>query len=272
MMRGVVVLPAFQNAAQLRAPADAAAGFAGTGMGRSFSATPELAAWEGEAYSVRRKDGGYELWTRDGGGHRVETAIDAVIGSGRHARMLLSRAAGGGWLELPLAWYAADGGKYAASPHFGFSEACLACHARGQGDHPATFGCVGCHAASGGDQPGEGLCLQCHLGASGLNSGHGTAAASGTGAEDKFELNSSGYRLLQSRCYRSSGGKLTCTTCHPAHTFSKTAAEYRMVCRGCHPTMHNGAPLECPRCHMPKRGAQDAAGMLVADHRIQRPL
>jgi formate-dependent nitrite reductase cytochrome c552 subunit len=36
--------------------------------------------------------------------------------------------------------------------------------------------------------------------------------------------------------------------------------------------MHNGAPLDCPRCHMPKRPAQDAAQMMVTDHRIRRPL
>jgi len=49
-------------------------------------------------------------------------------------------------------------------------------------------------------------------------------------------------------------------------------AEYRMVCRGCHPTMHNSAPLNCTRCHMPKRRAEDAVEMMVTDHRIQRPL
>jgi formate-dependent nitrite reductase cytochrome c552 subunit len=36
--------------------------------------------------------------------------------------------------------------------------------------------------------------------------------------------------------------------------------------------MHNAAPLDCPRCHMPKRQAQDAAQMMVTDHRIRRPL
>jgi len=36
--------------------------------------------------------------------------------------------------------------------------------------------------------------------------------------------------------------------------------------------MHNGAPLDCTRCHMPQRQAQDAPGIMVTDHRIQRPL
>src|SRR4029077_6338593 len=34
----------------------------------------------------------------------------------------------------------------------------------------------------------------------------------GTGHDDKFEINSAGYRLNQSACFLKSGGKLTCTT------------------------------------------------------------
>jgi tetratricopeptide (TPR) repeat protein len=263
---------------QLRAPSDPAQTFAATGMARTFSETPELAPFDGDPYSVLRKDGRYYLQNRDREGHVRQTSIDAAIGSGRHARVLLSRTAGGGWVELPLAWYGADGGRYAASPGFGFSANCLVCHARQDGDRPAAFACASCHAAAGSGKPGQAVCLQCHLEASGPNSAHGTGAAgedkaAGTDkGDDKFELNSAGYRLLQSRCYRGSAGKLTCTTCHPAHSFSKTLAEYRMVCRGCHPTMHSGAALDCTRCHMPKRQAQDAAQMMVTDHRIRRPL
>jgi hypothetical protein len=254
--------------AQLRAPSDPAQTFAVTGMSRTFSETPTLPPLEGAPYSVVRVDGRNYLQSRDSEGHVRQSRIDAAIGSGRHARMLLSRTADGGWLELPLAWYGEEGGKYAASPNFGFSAKCLACHARQESAGPTTFGCASCHAASGSAKPGQAVCLQCHVGAGGPDSAHATGAA----PEDRFELNSSGYRLLASRCYQGAAGKLTCTTCHPAHSFSKTPAEYRMVCRGCHPAMHNGAPLDCTRCHMPKRPAQDAPRMMVTDHRIQRPL
>jgi tetratricopeptide (TPR) repeat protein len=257
-----------EKLAQLRAPSDPAQAFAATGMARTFSEAPELTPLDGVPYSVLVKDGRYYLLNRDSEGHVRQSGINATIGSGRHARVLLSRTADGGWMELPLAWYGADGGRYAASPGFGFSAKCLVCHARQKGDRAAAFGCASCHAAAGSGKPGQAVCLQCHLETSGPNSAHGT----GAGDEDKFELNSAGYRLLESRCYLGSAGKLTCTTCHPAHSFSKTPAEYRMVCRGCHPAMHNGAPLDCPRCHMPKRQAQDAAQMMVTDHRIRRPL
>ncbi len=253
---------------QLRAQSDPAQTFAATGMARTFSEAPDLTPLDGDPYSVLRKDGRYYLQSRDREGHVGQSGIDAAIGSGRHARVLLSRTAGGGWMELPLAWYGADGGRYAASPGFGFTANCLVCHARQHADRPAAFGCASCHGTAGSGKPGQAVCLECHLQTSGPNSAHGTSAA----VEEKFELNSAGYRLLQSRCYQATAGKLTCTACHPAHSFSKTLAEYRMVCRGCHPTMHNGAALDCTRCHMPKRPAQDAAQMMVTDHRIQRPM
>jgi tetratricopeptide (TPR) repeat protein len=232
-----------EDIARLRAPSNPVKDFAGTGMARSFSEKPELPP----AKDIR---------------------IDAAIGSGRHARVLLGRATGGGWTELPLAWYANDGGHYGASLGFGFSADCLACHASSKGDHPAAIGCVSCHGSAVAGKVAQSACLKCHVEASGPISAHQATVA----GEDKFELNSAGYRLLQSRCYQASAGKLTCTTCHPPHSFSKTADEYRMVCRGCHATQHGGAALVCTRCHMPKRPADDAPQFMVADHRIQRPL
>jgi len=259
---------------QLRGQSDPGQTFAATGMASTFSETPSLPALDGNPYSVLRTDGRLYLQSRDRDGIVRQSRIDAAIGSGRHVRVLLRRAADGGWVELPLAWYGADGGRYAASPAFGFTSNCLTCHARQNGDHPAALGCASCHGMAGSSKPGQQVCLQCHLEASGPNSGHGTAVSfknddKGTG---KFELNSAAYRLLESRCYQGAAGKLTCITCHPPHSFSKTPAEYRMVCRGCHPTMHNGAALDCTRCHMPTRQAQDAAQMMVTDHRIRRPL
>jgi hypothetical protein len=256
---------------QLRVAADPVQEFAGTGMATSFGEKPELTPFDGDGYRILRKDGQSILQTRDGEGRWRSSAIDAAIGSGRHARILLSRTAGGGFIELPLAWYGEDGGRYGASPGFGFSASCLGCHAIRAGDHAQALGCASCHATAASGKPGQAICLQCHTDSG--NSAHGSGALDAKVAgDDKFELNSAGYRLLQSRCYRGSAGKLTCITCHQPHRFTKTLAEFRMVCRSCHPTMHNGAPLDCTRCHMPKRQARDAARMMVTDHRIQRPL
>src|SRR5579862_5577394 len=184
-----------EKAAKLSAQPDPAKAFAATGMARSFTPAPEL---PGEAPKA-----------------------DAAIGSGRHVRVLLRRD-GDTWTELPLAWYPDKG--YAANPGFGFSPQCLACHAAHQDDHPTAMKCARCHGAAGSGKPGQAVCLQCHVETGGGNSAHGARVA----AEDKFEMNSAGYRLLQSRCYQSSAGKLTCTTCHPPHSFSNTAADYRM--------------------------------------------
>ena len=230
-------------------------------MARTFSTTPEIATLEGEAYSVSRQDGGYSLRSRDAGGQVRQSSIDATIGSGRHLRMLLSRTANG-WMELPLAWYSENGGHYAAGPGFGFSSACLGCHARQKDDHVAAFGCASCHGSAGSGKPTEAVCLECHPAAGGADAAHsgaGPAKLAASADGEKFELNSAGYRLLASRCYQAAGGRLTCMTCHPAHSFSKTAAEYRMVCRGCHASTHEAQPLDCVRATCPS-----------ARHRIRR--
>ncbi|MGH9719727.1 MAG: hypothetical protein ACRD8O_05910, partial [Bryobacteraceae bacterium] len=41
--------------------------------------------------------------------------------------------------------------------------------------------------------------------------------APGTGHDDKFEINSSAYRLRRSACFQKSEGRLVCTTCHNPH-------------------------------------------------------
>ncbi|HTQ53617.1 MAG TPA: tetratricopeptide repeat protein [Bryobacteraceae bacterium] len=227
--------------ARLRGQPDAPQEFAQTGMARSFALKPDLPS--------------------------PPARVDAAIGSGRHMRVLLARTPDGGWTELPSAWYPQDGGHYAAGPAFGFSDACLACHGAGRG-HAEPMNCTGCHDEAGAAKPGEAACLRCHAGTVGPDSAHRPLAAT----DETIELNSAAYRLRASRCYRASAGKLTCTACHPAHRFAKTADEFRAVCRGCHPTQHNSAALNCVRCHMPPRPAADAPSVLVTDHRIQRPL
>jgi hypothetical protein len=56
-----------------------------------------------------------------------EATIDYWIGSGNHARSYISRTKTGALIELPITWYAEDGGHWAMSPgydrpdHAGFS-------------------------------------------------------------------------------------------------------------------------------------------------------
>ena len=111
--------------------------------------------------------------------------------------------------------------------------------------------------------------------------------APGTGHDDKFEAVSSVYRLLQSRCFQKSEGRLTCDTCHNPHRVprgSEAVAIYSGICLKCHSSRqgqglaidslvasgrHTASP-NCIGCHMPKRRAEDTSGMVMTDHRIQR--
>src|SRR5437870_3734775 len=69
------------------------------------------------SYEVVRRDGADWLIRRSEAGE-VERRIDFIVGSGSHARSFLSRTAHGRLIELPLSWYAADGGYYAMSPGY----------------------------------------------------------------------------------------------------------------------------------------------------------
>ena len=86
--------------------------------------------------------------------------------------------------------------------------------------------------------------------------------------------------LLQSACKRSSGDRMTCTTCHDPHASQSTApaaervAFYRAKCLSCHTgaklaTAHHPEQPDCATCHMPRAGSADIAHEQVTDHRIQ---
>jgi tetratricopeptide (TPR) repeat protein len=67
-----------------------------------------------------------------------QARIDYWIGSGNHARSYISGTKAGGLIELPITWYAGNGGYWAMSPgydrsdHAGFSRRigyrCMSCH------------------------------------------------------------------------------------------------------------------------------------------------
>ena len=100
----------------------------------------------------------------------------------------------------------------------------------------------------------------------------------GTGHDDKFEINSSAYRLRQSQCFQKSGGRLTCTSCHNPHRTPRGAEavqQFRQSCLKCHNELSNRAHPEpgfadCAGCHMPKRRTEDVIHVVMTDHRIQR--
>jgi len=134
-----------------------AVGYARTGMAHAFSRpdarnTIESSAKDrqfyhavsGTYYELTEQDGKYyqRRW-QIGFDNRPENleelAIDYVMGSGNHARTYLHREQDGTLIELPLAWYAEDGGHWGMNP--GFDNA-----------HPMTrrtiaYECMFCHNA-----------------------------------------------------------------------------------------------------------------------------
>jgi tetratricopeptide (TPR) repeat protein len=181
------------------------------------------------------------------------------------------------------------------------SASCLFCHSAGP--EPAAIDCRRCHGPTEAHRarPMRGnilnpariapqrqleICLQCHLetasqGITDSLRNPGRAVFSfrpgepladyklyferaGAAADDRMEINHAGYRLLQSRCYRESAGRMTCTTCHDPHAASFRAAS----CIGCHARPHTNG--DCAGCHMPKRVAADAIHTRMTDHKIVR--
>ena len=179
---------------------------------------------------------------------------------------------------------------------------------RYEADLPLGIGCERCHgdgtahaAAPKVDnivnpsklprERGLDVCLQCHLETTSAKLPHAVRRAgrgiasfrpgdrlsgyvvhfdhpAGSGHEDKFEINSAGYRMLQSACFVKSG-KMACATCHNAHA-PAAAPKTKAACPGCHAAAHDPGG-DCATCHMPRRRAEDAVNVVLTDHKIQKP-
>ncbi len=201
-----------------------------------------------------------------------------------------------------LTGYAMSPG-YDHAGHFDFrrevSEACLFCHSNGA--RPEPIGCERCHGSGAAhrQKPGRGnilnprtlpaerqldVCLQCHLETTsnrftdslrrpgrevfsyrpGEPLGDYKMYFAAVAEEERLEINHAGYRLMQSRCFQESQGKMTCTTCHEPHTAQVKAR----ACQGCHTQPH--VEGDCAACHMPKRRTADAIHVRMTEHRVQR--
>lgn len=119
-----------------------AASYAKTGMGRSFQAASQLPHFPGPAvngFTAVEQNGRYSI-------HRapaadvpaMDVSVDYAIGSGDHAVSYLHRTRDNQLIELPVSWYAENGGHWGMSPgydrptHPGFSRniayRCMFCH------------------------------------------------------------------------------------------------------------------------------------------------
>jgi hypothetical protein len=87
------------------------------------------------------------------------------------------------------------------------------------------------------------------------------------------------FSMQLSQCYRASGGRLSCLTCHQIHSMPRPAearAYYRSRCLTCHAEASCKLPRpsrleradDCAGCHMPKRDVQMIAHSALTNHRI----
>jgi hypothetical protein len=90
--------------------------------------------------------------------------------------------------------------------------------------------------------------------------------------------------MKASRCFRASGGKLSCLTCHDPHVEPaglQAVSYYRAKCLTCHTNASCRLPLniraaktpanDCAGCHMPKRDVAIISHSALTNHRIPGP-
>lgn len=83
-------------------------------------------------------------------------------------------------------------------------------------------------------------------------------------------------QLSMSMCKRTSGDRMSCTSCHDPHytpPAQERAAFYRGKCLACHSdasfaATHHPENPDCTSCHMPRNGAENIPHVAWTDHRI----
>lgn len=101
--------------------------------------------------------------------------------------------------------------------------------------------------------------------------------AGGSGAGG-FKVVGHVERLRASRCWKESGGRLACLTCHDPHRTphgEEAVEQFRAACLTCHkaeqhPPLAGPDLRNCAGCHMAKRPPSDAPHTVFTDHLIAR--
>ena len=89
------------------------------------------------------------------------------------------------------------------------------------------------------------------------------------------------YSMTLSQCYRKSGGRLGCTTCHDPHfepSHEEASGYFNKKCMACHTEKscsasleirrHKNPPDDCAGCHMPKRDVHVISHSSLTNHRV----
>jgi hypothetical protein len=101
------------------------------------------------------------------------------------------------------------------------------------------------------------------------------------GASPQSDLLQHYFSMRLSKCYRGSGGRLSCITCHDPHiepSRDEASGYYRGKCMACHTEkscavplairQHKNPPDDCSGCHMPKRDITVISHSSLTNHRI----
>jgi hypothetical protein len=89
------------------------------------------------------------------------------------------------------------------------------------------------------------------------------------------------YSMTLSKCYRGSGERLSCISCHDPHvepTRAEAPEYFKKKCLACHTEKsctlplqvreHQQPPDDCAGCHMKKRDVQEISHSSITNHRI----
>ncbi|HEY3251649.1 MAG TPA: tetratricopeptide repeat protein [Ignavibacteria bacterium] len=101
--------------------------------------------------------------------------------------------------------------------------------------------------------------------------------------EGEFKVASHGARLMMSKCFIKSGGKLVCTTCHNPHESVKDIKRRDMndKCKACHEIQtlsvsnskaNHTESGDCISCHMKQGGAINVPHVNFTDHWIRKEI
>lgn len=183
--------------------ADKTESFAKVGMGKSFyrpskdkvierfDDNPFYHAPSQRYYRMSRSGDDYlfRRWRLSESGAETdffEAKVDWILGSGHHSRIYLVQSPNGAMIQLPLAWYAQDGGFWEMAPGYEFEnhpgltravpKRCMSCH-NAFPDVPEGSDRIGMPDIFPVDLP-EGIgCQRCH----GPGAEHAALAISGSG-------------------------------------------------------------------------------------------
>jgi predicted CXXCH cytochrome family protein len=110
--------------------------------------------------------------------------------------------------------------------------------------------------------------------------------ATGEGTAGTFKVVGHVERLRASKCWKESGGRIACLTCHDPHRTPRgeeAVEQFRAACLTCHKAEECGVDAlkdkvqhptgnlrDCAGCHMTKRPPSDAPHTVFTDHLIAR--